>query len=105
MAVPDGQWHINSKGFKGTFNVTSSAGGILSGTVDIDIGFTDTLKGVFNQSSNEIIFDRIQQRQGQAFIQTFIGYLYLTKEAIFSGHGAPEPDPTFRLLTGYFIEG
>jgi hypothetical protein len=27
--------------------------------------------------------------------QTYTSYLYTTKEAIFEGHGAPEPNPTF----------
>jgi hypothetical protein len=41
------------------------------------------------------------KREGNTYIQTYTGYLYQTEEPIFQGHGAPEEDPTFRLLAGY----
>jgi hypothetical protein len=99
MADPVGLWHINANGFKGTLNITSDGAGNLSGTVDIDLGVTDTLQGVWSEPAQEITFNRILAGGG---IQTYKGYLYLTKESIFAGQGPPEPNPTFRLLTGFF---
>jgi hypothetical protein len=101
MAVPEGQWNINVNGFKGTLNITSQSG-VLSGSSDIDNGFTDVLQGVWNDPAREIVFNRVMSRNGQKFIQTYTGYLYTTKEQIFQGQGPPEPNPTFRLLTGHF---
>jgi hypothetical protein len=103
MADPVGQWNINVNGFKGILDITSPSGnGFLGGRADIDIGFTDSLQGVWNDAAREIVFNRIMVRQGNTLIQTYTGYLYLTKEPIFQGQGQPEPDPTFRLLTGYY---
>lgn len=103
MADPVGQWHIDANGFKGTLNITSDGAGHLSGTIDIDIGITDTLQGVWSEAAQEIVFDRIR-KQGQSiiWIQTYTGYMFLTKEPIFGSQGPPEPNPSFRLLTGYF---
>jgi hypothetical protein len=103
MANPVGQWHINANGFKGTLNINSDGAGNLTGTVDIDAGCTDTLQGVWSETAQEIVFDRIR-KQGQTttWIQTYTGYMFLTKEPIFQGQGPPEPNPSFRLLTGYF---
>jgi hypothetical protein len=102
MADPVGQWNINVNGFKGTLDIASNGLGVLGGTADIDIGFTDGLQGVWNDAAKEIVFNRILERGGSTFIQTYTGYLYLTKEAILQGHGVPEPDPTFRLFAGFF---
>ena len=103
MADPVGQWHIDANGFKGTLKINSDGAGNLSGTIDIDIGITDTLQGVWSEAAQEIVFDRIR-KQGQTitWIQTYTGYMFLTKEPIFGGQGPPEPNPSFRLLTGYF---
>ena len=102
MAAPTGQWHLNANGFKGTLTINSDAAGNLSGTVDIDIGFSDELQGLWSESAQEIIFHRALKRGNNTAIQTYTGYLFLTKEPIFGGHGPPEPSPSFRLLTGYF---
>ena len=104
MADPTGIWHINANGFKGTFNINSDGAGNLSGTIDIDQGITDTLQGVWSETAQEIVFDRIRKQQDGtiAWIQTYTGYLYPTKEPIFMGQNPPEPNPDFRLLTGYF---
>lgn len=101
-ADPVGLWHINANGYKGTLNI-NSVNGNLSGAVNIDNGFTDTLEGFWSERAEEIVFDRIRRQRGRIiWIQTYTGYLYSTKEPIFAGQGAPEPNPTFRLLTGYF---
>jgi hypothetical protein len=103
MADPVGTWHINANGFKGTLSIASDGSGNLSGTIDIDVGVTDTLQGVWSETAQEIVFDRIRKQHGNVvWIQTYTGYLFLTKEPIFQGQGAPEPNPSFRLLTGYF---
>nr|BBH87418.1 hypothetical protein KTC_21690 [Thermosporothrix sp. COM3] len=102
MADPVGVWNINVIGYKGTLNITSNGAGSLSGTVDIDIGFTDRLQGTWNEATKEIRFDRIISRGGSIIVQKYTGYLYLTKEPIFAGQGPPEPNPSFRLLTGFF---
>jgi hypothetical protein len=103
MADPVGTWHINANGFKGTMNITSNGAGQLGGTIDIDTGVTDTLQGVWSEAAHEIVFDRIRKQGANiVWIQTYTGYLFLTKEPIFGGQGAPEPNPDFRLLTGSF---
>jgi hypothetical protein len=102
MADPIGLWHINANGFKGTLNIKSDGAGNLSGTVDIDLGFTDALLGVWSDGDQEIMFNRVITRGGNTVIQSYTGYLFLTKEPIFMGQNAPEPNPDFRLLTGYF---
>lgn len=102
MADPVGTWYINANGFKGTLAINST-NGRLSGTIDIDVGVTDTLEGVWSDVAQEIVFNRIRKQNGNiVWIQTYTGQLFLTKESIFHGHGAPEPNPTIRLLTGYF---
>jgi hypothetical protein len=102
MAEPVGQWHINANGFKGTMNINGDGHGNLDGTVDIDAGFQDQLQGVWNEAAQEIVFNRILNRNGNILIQTYVGYLFLTREPIFMGQNPPEPNPDFRLLTGYF---
>jgi hypothetical protein len=103
MAIPHGQWHIDVKGFKGTLNITTN-NNFVSGSIDIDVGFTDTLQGTWDEDGQEIVFNRVLTRQGKTFVQTYIGYQFSTKDPIFAGQGVPEPDPNFRLLTGYFLE-
>lgn len=102
MADPTGLWHINANGFKGTLNINSDGAGNLTGTVDMDIGFTDTLQGVWSEPAQEIVFNRVLIRGGRTIIQTYTGYLFLSREPLFAGENPPEPNPTFRLLTGYF---
>jgi hypothetical protein len=99
MAAPQGQWHINTNGFKGTLNINTDAAGNVTGTAHIDQGATDQLHGVWSEASQEISFNRIKPDGG---IQTYTGYLFTTKDPIFMGQGPPEPQPNFRLLTGYF---
>jgi hypothetical protein len=100
MPIPVGLWHIDANGFKGTLNITSDAAGNLGGTANIDVGVTDTLQGVWSEVAQEITFHRLLR--GGPLVQTYTGYLFLTKEPIFGGQGPPEPNPSFRLLTGYF---
>jgi hypothetical protein len=102
MAEPVGQWHINANGFKGTMDINGDGQGNLTGTVNIDIGFTDQLQGVWNEAAQEIVFNRIIIRNGNTIIQTYTGSLFATKEPIFQGQGPPEPNPDFLLLTGSF---
>jgi hypothetical protein len=103
MADPVGSWHIDANGFKGTLNIASDGAGCLSGTIDIDVGVTDTLQGVWSETAQEIVFDRLRKQGGTiAWLQTYTDCLFLTKESIFAGHGAPEPNPDIRLLAGFF---
>jgi len=99
MAAPVGQWHINANGFKGTLDITADAAGHLGGNVNIDIGITDSIQGTWNETAQEITFHRVR---GGNFFQTYTGYFFTTKEQIFQGQGPPEPNPTFRMLTGEF---
>ncbi len=108
MPQPTGTWTIDANGFKGTLNFNPpipTSPGILSGTIDIDIGFTDTLQGVWSDLAQEIVFNRIRiQGRRIVWIQTYTGYLILTNEPIFSGvQGPPPPIPDVRLLTGEFV--
>jgi hypothetical protein len=106
MATPTNEWHINAVGFKGTFNITSStpsgSGAHLRGVVNIDTGFTDVLDGHWDENTQEIVFNRIMTRGGVPSIQTYTGYLFLTKEPIFMGEEPPPQHPTFRMMTGSF---
>ena len=43
--------------------------GVLSGSIDIDVGFNDGLQGVWNDPAREIVFNRVMTRNDQAFIQ------------------------------------
>ena len=103
MTAPMNTWHINAHGFKGTFDITSVQGAHLSGVINIDPGFTDVLDGTWNETTQEVVFNRLSVRGGNTFVQTYTGYLFLTKEPIFMGENPPEPNPTFRLMTGYFV--
>jgi hypothetical protein len=102
MADPTGLWNINANGFKGTLKINSDGAGNLSGTADIDVGFTDKLVGVWSEPAQEIMFDRVITRGGNTVIQAYTGYLFTTKDPIFMGENPPEPNPNFRMLTGDF---
>jgi hypothetical protein len=102
MAAPEGIWNINAKGYQGTLNINAPPKGVLSGTIELEVGFTETLQGVWSEPAQEITFQRVLTHGGTTTLQTSTGYLYLTKEPIFSPQGPPEPDSTFRLLTGFF---
>jgi hypothetical protein len=99
MAAPQGQWHINANGFKGTLNITTDAAGHVTGTANIDVGVTNNLQGVWSETAQEITFNRLLP--GGA-VQTYTGYLFTSKDPLFMGQGPPEPNPDFRLLTGFF---
>lgn len=103
MTAPINIWHINAGGYKGTFDITSIEGARLTGVINIDPGFTDKLDGIWNEATQEIIFNRLAIRGGDTYIQTYTGYLFLTKDPIFMGETPPEPDPTWRVITGYFV--
>jgi hypothetical protein len=104
MTAPTGTWNINAVGFKGTFQLNPAVGARLSGVVNIDPGFTDVLDGLWNEATQEIVFNRLINRGGSTVIQTYTGYLFLTKDPIFQGENPPEPNPDFRLMTGSFVE-
>jgi hypothetical protein len=101
MSAPVGIWRINANGFRGSVSINADANGNLSGTCDIDAGFTDQLSGVWNEAAQEVTFNRTLVRNGNTAIQTYTGYLYLTQDDIFQGQG-PSPQPSERLMTGSF---
>jgi hypothetical protein len=101
MSEPVGTWHINANGFRGTLAIHGDGHGNLTGTVDIDVGHTDKLEGVWNEAAQEVTFNRTLVRNGNTAIQTYTGYLYLTQDDIFQGQG-PSPNPSERLMTGCF---
>jgi hypothetical protein len=106
MSIPVGAWRINANGFKGGLTINADSAGHLSGTINIDAGFIDELQGVWSEAAQQIVFNRIRRGPNGAidWIQTYTGYLYLTKEPIFveGSGGSPEPNPNTRLLTGSF---
>ncbi len=105
MPTPVGAWRINGNGFKGRLNIRADGAGNLTGTISIDPGFTDELKGVWSETAQQIVFQRIRRENGAIiWTQTYTGYLYLTKEPLFEEGtvGSPEPDPNTRLLAGSF---
>jgi len=104
VANPAGTWNINANGYKGTLSINSDSAGNLNGTINTGEGFMDTLQGVWSESAQEIVFNRIRKQQDGsiAWIQTFTGYLFSTGAGIFEGQGPPDPHPVFLLLTGSF---
>jgi hypothetical protein len=102
MPAPTGQWHVNANGFKGTLTINADPAGHLTGSVDIDPGFSDQLVGLWSEAAQEIIFQRVLVRGGATHIQTYTGCLFTSKEPLFAGQGPPEPNPSFRLMTGTF---
>src|SRR5262245_22426302 len=101
--TPLGTWRINANGWKGNFTIQSSdSRGNLAGIINIDTGYTDSLRGTWNEAAQEIKFDRIRQTSsGQGWTQTYTGYKFSTREPIFEGRGAPEANLNAQLLTGY----
>ena len=61
MPIPVGAWRINANGFKGALIINSDSAGHLSGTVNIDAGFADELRGVWSEAAQQIVFDRIRR--------------------------------------------
>ena len=91
MPAPTGQWHVNANGFKGTFTINADPAGNLTGSADIDPGFSDQLVGLWSEAAQEIIFQRVLARGGATDIQTYTGCLFTSKEPLFAIPGQP-PD-------------
>jgi hypothetical protein len=100
MATPTGDYTINANGFHGTLHLQDDGGGNVSGNITFDGTSFDPVKGVWNDSSQQLIFQR--SSNGNTHVQNYAGYYFENTGQFFATPGAPSGPPNFRVLAGSF---